>query len=122
MTIRTYLWGMRITTLIALAALGLVIYYVDPVRDVILGQVLFYIALFFSLTGIATLFLFWIRRRFSKNEIVYSNVGLSFRQGMIIAFAVVAMFVLQSFKLLIWWDGGLVVAAALLIELWFLSK
>jgi hypothetical protein len=122
MTIRAYLWGMRITTLIALAALGLVVYYVDPVRDVILGQVLFYTALFFSLTGIATLFLFWIRRRFSRNEIVYSNVGLSFRQAMIIAFAVVAMFILQSFQLLIWWDGGLVIAAALLIELWFLSK
>ena len=122
MTIRVYLWGMRITTLIALAALGLVVYYVDPVRDAIFGQVLFYVALFFSLTGIATLFLFWVRRRFSRNEIVYSNVGLSFRQGMIIAFAVVTMFILQSFQLLIWWDGGLVVAAALLIELWFLSK
>ncbi|MFA5872227.1 MAG: hypothetical protein WC858_05955 [Parcubacteria group bacterium] len=122
MTIRVYLWGMRITTLIALGALGLVIYYVDPVRDGVLGQVLFYIALFFSLTGVATLFLFWLRRRFSQNETVYSNVGLSFRQGMIIAFAVAAMFILQSFKLLIWWDGGLVIAAALLVELWFLSK
>lgn len=122
MTIRGYLWGMRLSTLVALAALGLVVYYVNPFRDGILGQTLFYISLFFSITGLATLFLFWIRRKFANNETVFLNVGLSFRQGMLVALAVSLMFLLQSFQLLVWWDGGLIVVGALLVELWFLSK
>ncbi|HBB37525.1 MAG TPA: hypothetical protein DEB07_00210 [Candidatus Moranbacteria bacterium] len=113
---------MRLSTLAALAALGAVLYYVDPVRDGILGRVLFYVSLFFSITGMATLFLFWVRRRWNVNEVVYQNVGLSFRQGMLVAFAVCGMFALQSFRLLVWWDAGIVIAGILLIELWFLSR
>ncbi|PIU79469.1 MAG: hypothetical protein COS72_00325 [Candidatus Moranbacteria bacterium CG06_land_8_20_14_3_00_43_56] len=122
MTIRGYLWGMRFSTFVALVALGLVIFYVNPFRDGILGQTLFYISLFFLITGAATLFLFWLRRRFANNETVYLNVGISFRQGMLVALAVSLMFLLQSFRLLVWWDGGLIVVGALLVELWFLSK
>jgi len=122
MTVRSYLWGMRLSTLAALGALGVVVYYVDPFRDGVLGQALFYISLFFSITGLATLFLFWLRRRWHANEVVYQNVGVSFRQGMLVALAVSGMFVLQSFRLLLWWDAGIVIAGVLLIELWFLSK
>jgi len=122
MTVRSYLWGMRLSTLAALASLGSVIFYVDPARDGFLGQTLFYFSLFFSITGLATLFLFWLRRRWHANEIAYQNVGLSFRQGVLIALAICIMFILQSFRLLVWWDAGIVIAGALLIELWFLSK
>ena len=58
MTIRAYLWGMRFCTLVALAALALVVYRINPEKDGIPGQTLFYISLFFFITGIATLFLF----------------------------------------------------------------
>jgi hypothetical protein len=122
MTIRAYLWGMRMSTLVAMICFGLVTCYVDPVKDGLLGQVLFYVSLFFSVTGLSILFLFWLRRLFSKNETAYLNVGISFRQGLLVALAITAMFILQSLKLLIWWDAGLVIVAALLVELWFLSK
>jgi len=122
MTIRSYLWGMRLSTLVALASLGLVIRFINPFRDGALGLTLFYISLYFSITGLATLFLFWLRRKFSKNEVAYTNVGISFRQGMLVALAVSVLFVLQSFRLLLWWDAGLVIVAVLLVELWFLSK
>jgi hypothetical protein len=113
---------MRLSTLIALVSLGLVVSYVDPNRDGPLGLTLFYISLCFSVTGLATLFLFWLRRKFSKNEAVFTNVGISFRQGMLISLAVAILFFLQSFRLLLWWDAGLVIVGVLLIELWFLSK
>ncbi len=113
---------MRLSTLAALAALALVVYYVDPVRDGLLGQTLLYVSLFFSVTGMATLFLFWLRRKFSGNEIVFTNVGISFRQGMLVSLVVIIMFILQSFRLLVWWDGLLVAAGILLVELWFLSR
>lgn len=122
MTIRAYLWGMRFCTLTALVSLGFAVFHVDPKRDGIVGQLLFYISLLFSITGIATLFLFWLRRTFSKNEAVYANVGVNLRQGALVALAVCALLLLQSFRLLVWWDGGIIVAGVLLIELWFLSR
>jgi hypothetical protein len=122
MTIRTYLWGMRFCSIVALAALVSVIYFVNPTRDEFLSQTLFYISFFFSITGIATLFLFWLRRTFSKNNDVQECVGVSFRQGALVALSVCALLILQSFRLLVWWDGGIVVAGVLLIELWFLSS
>lgn len=122
MTVRGYLWGMRLSTLVAVSALGLVACYINPLRDGILGQALFYVSLFFSITGLATLFLFWLRRKFANNETVFLNVGVSFRQGMLVALAVCALFALQSFRLLVWWDAGLIIVGALLVELWFLSK
>ena len=122
MTIRSYLWGMRFCSLVALAALVSVVYFVNPTSDAVLGQTLFYISLFFSITGIATLFLFWLRRTFSKNKEVQENVGVSFRQGALVAISVCALLILQSFRLLVWWDGGMIVVMILLIELWFLSR
>lgn len=122
MTIRAYLWGMRLCTLATLAALGLVVFHIDPAKDGIPGHLLFYITLFFSITGIATLFLFWLRRIFSGGAEPGAGVGVSLRQGALIAFVVCVLLLLQSFRLLVWWDGGIVVAGILLIELWFLSK
>ncbi len=122
MTISAYLWGMRFCTLVALVSLGFVVYDVNPARDGIVGQSLFYISLFFSITGIATLFLFWLRRTFSKREAVYVNVGVNLRQGALVALTVCALLILQGFRLLVWWDGGIIVAGVLLIELWFLSR
>ena len=122
MTIRAYLWGMRFSTLAALAAMGLVVKYINPTRDGLLGKGLFYASLYFTVTGIATLFLFWLRRTFSKGRAIQESVGVSFRQGALVAFAVCALLLLQSFRLLVWWDGGIVVAGVLLVELWFLSR
>lgn len=122
MTIKAYLWGMRLCTLVAFVSLVLVINFVDPKRDGLIGQLLFYASVFFSVTGIAALFLFWLRRKFSNFEIVDANAGISLRQGALVAFTLVALLILQSFRLLVWWDGGIVIAGILLIELWFLSR
>jgi len=122
MTIRSYLWGMRLCTLAALSALGLVVFFVNPAADGLLGQVIFFASLFFFITGIATLFLFWLRRNFSRSGELEISIGISFRQGVLIALAVCALFLLQGFRLLVWWDGGIVVVGVLLIELWFLSR
>ncbi|MDD3487630.1 MAG: hypothetical protein PHF35_04640 [Candidatus Moranbacteria bacterium] len=122
MTIRTYLWGMRLLVLIALVALVLVVYLVSPNQGGILAQVLFYVSLFFFLTGTTTLFLFWARRMFSKENSGAIHVGISFREGALVALAVCVLLVLQSFRWLVWWDGGIVVAGVFLAELWFLSR
>ena len=122
MTLRAYIWGMRTVTLLSLLALGAVIFYVDPENSGLIGIVLFYLAAFFVLSGIFNLCLLFIRRKLLGDELVAENIELSFRQGMLLSVIVLAILILQSYELLVWWDILLVIAGVFLIELYFLSR
>lgn len=122
MTLKSYIWGMRLVALFSFGALGAVINYVDPEKSGIVGKVLFYLILSFFLSSFFNLFLLWIRKRALGKEAVSLNIGLSFRQGALLAIFVVGLLVLQSMRLLIWWDGLLLLSGIFLVELYFLSK
>ncbi len=122
MTLKAYVWGIRIITLFSLIALGAIIVYVDPKSSGIIGIILFYLIIFFVLSGIFNLGLIFIRRKLLGNEIAASNVGLSFRQGILLATLCLILLILQSFRVLIWWDALLVLGGIFLVELYFLNK
>ena len=122
MTLKSYLVGIKISTLAALAGWGLVIYYIDPEKTGIIGASVFYLSAFLSFSGIAILFLTWTRKIYSGSNFAFSHVGMSFRQGILLALLVVVLMILQSFKMLVWWDGLLVTAGIFLVELYFLSR
>ncbi|HEX7586353.1 MAG TPA: hypothetical protein VF390_01845 [Patescibacteria group bacterium] len=122
MTLKSYIWGMRLVALFSFIALGLVINYVDPEKSGIVGKVLFYLIFFFFLSSFFNLGLLWIRKRALGKEAVSLNISLSFRQGALLAIFVAGLMVLQSMRLLIWWDGLLLLAGVFLVELYFLSR
>jgi hypothetical protein len=122
MTLRSYIWSLRVFTLISLVALGLIILYIDPKGSGIFGKVLFYISLFFSLSGIINLVFLRLRRKMIHADREGDNVGLSFRQGALLAVLAVGLLILQSMRVLVWWDGLILVAGAFLMELYFLSR
>lgn len=122
MTLKAYILGMRFITLFSLIALGAVIFYIDPENSGAIGIVLFYLVVFFVLSGIFNLFLLFIRRKLLGNELAAESIGLSFRQGILLSILVLGIMALQSYQILIWWDALLVVAGVFLIELYFLSR
>ena len=122
MTLKSYIWGIRIITLISLVALGVVIYYVDPENSGLIGILLFYLVAFFVLSGIFNLILIFLRRKLLGSEMAVKNIDLSFRQGILLAVMIIAIMILQSYRMLIWWDALLVIAGVFLIELYFLSR
>lgn len=119
---KSYLWGVRICTFLSLLAFIFVIYAIDPEIAGVSGKIIFYSILFFFLGGIFILTLTWMRARPEKDELTFSELGISFREGILLSILVVALLVLQSFRILVWWDGLLVVAGIFLIELYFLTK
>ncbi len=121
MTLSSYLWGIRLAAFFALVVFSLVVFNIDPRSSVLFGPVLFYATLFLALSGIFILFLTWIRRKISRQE-VFSYLGMSFRQGVLLSFLAIALLALQSFGFLIWWSGLLALSAVLLAELYFLSR
>lgn len=121
MTLKSYVWGLRVINLISLSALALVIYLVDP-ESGFLAIGLFYVILFFALSGVFNTVLLGLRRIFLGQERSLESVSLSFRQGILLSLLVIVLLILQSLRLLFWWDGLLVVLGIFLIELYFLSK
>ena len=122
MKLKAYIWGIRLITLISLASLGAVICFVDPTSSGVIGTALFYLAIFFSLAGIFNLFLMSLRRRFIGDELAAENVGISFRQGVLLAILIIGILILQSYHVLIWWDAILVAGGVFLVEVFFLSQ
>jgi hypothetical protein len=122
MTLKAYIWGMRVITFFLLIALGIVINYIDPTESWPVGVALFYLIVFFALAGIFNLFLFAIRKKLLGNELAAESVGLNFRQGILLSLIILGIMILQNLEMLVWWDALLVVAGVFLIELYFLSK
>jgi len=122
MTLKSYIWGMRLITLVSLIALGLVVFYTNPESRDMAGKKFFYLTLFFLLSGIFNLVLLLAREKMMRDGGIMENISLSFRQGMLLSLMAVGILALQSVRALVWWDALLVVAGVFLIELYFVSR
>jgi len=122
MTIRAFQWGIRSSTFISLFSLILVVYNIDPEKSELIGKILFYLSLFLFLSGIFILFLIWLRRKSGGEKVALVQVGMNFRQGILLALLAIVLLFLQNLKILVWWDGLLATAGIFLIELYFLSR
>jgi len=122
MTLRSYIWGIRFVTVISLVAFVFVIKLVDYETSGLAGKLLFFCSLFFTLSGLFNLLLLWLRRNQVDAENAFLNIGLSFRQGIFLALFAVGLLILQSLRILIWWDGLLLLAGIFLVEFYFVSR
>jgi hypothetical protein len=123
MTLRSYLWGMRIGVAAAFAAWILVLRQIDPDKSGFLGQALFYASTFLLFAGLLILFFTWMRRKIGgSDESALVCIGISFRQGILMSLLLVGLLVLQQYRILVWWDGALLVAGIFLVELYFLTR
>ena len=109
-------------TLFSIVGLGLVVFYVDPEASGLIGKILFYVVFIFSLSGAFNLFLIRLRKRITTEENAHANIVLSFRQSLLLAILTAGLLLMQSLRLLVWWDGLLLLAGIFLIEFYFLSK
>lgn len=122
MTLRAYIWGMRLVTLLSLAAFVFVVRFVDPDSAGLAGKLLFYLSLFFVGSGIFNLVLLRLRKGSLNAETASASIGLSFRQGILLSLFTIGLLVLQSFRMLVWWDGLLLFGGIFLIELYLVSR
>ena len=128
MTQKAFRWGMRFVLSLGLLAVVLVVTLFPPYQNQNLFErnftniSLFYVSLFVFMTGFFSLFLFWLKEKTSSEELIRVHMGVSFRQGLLLSIIVIVVLILQSFRVLTWWDGLLAVGAVLMIELYFLAR
>jgi hypothetical protein len=99
-----------------------VIMRIDPTASIFIGQSLFFVSLFLMLTGIFALFFTWMRKMMSGGESAFVHLGMSLRQGMLLALLIIFLLIFQRLQILIWWDGLLLAAGFFIIELYFLTR
>ncbi len=121
MSLRAYLTVMSLATVLALSTLALVVFRVDPETSGAFGHTLFYVSLFFSAVGAFSLVGLIVRIIAKSDEIVSRLAIASFRQSLIIGVLVVLALMLYRGQMLVWWNALILVAAATLVEFFFVS-
>lgn len=122
MTLKSYLWGLRIIALISIVSWVTVVVNIDPEASVFAGQGLFFASMFAMLSSMLTLFFTWTRRRMAGGENAFVHLGMSLRQGILISLLVIVLLIFQRIQILVWWDGLLLAGGFFLIELYFLTR
>lgn len=82
----------------------------------------FFISLFIALSATLALAIFFLRRFFSGNEIFYAFLVIALRQGALLSFGICLLLLLKALQVFFWWDGLIIIAVMVLIELAFHRK
>jgi hypothetical protein len=122
MSLRKYIMGMLVSTGFCWSSWVLILLYLDPEHAGFFGLTLFYLSLFFALVGTVTLIGFYARVRLSHNEVVFSHIRTSFRQGILFALLAIGLLLLQSAQLFSLWTGLLLAIIIVLFEFFFTAK
>jgi hypothetical protein len=119
MTLRQYLILMSFGAILCWGIWFLVLFYIDPNTANILSFIFFYLSLFLALAGSLSVLGLALRKKISKEEVVFRMVTVSFRQATMLSFLVVGSLLLQSKNLLNWWNIIFLVLAVIILEFFF---
>ncbi len=122
MTLKNCLIGMIISAVLCFTAWIMIVNNVDPNETDWRGFSLFYLSLFFVLINFFTLLGFFIRSKISSKHPAFSQIGISFRQGIFLSVALIGALILQSFRMLDWRNGLLLLISIFILEFYFASR
>ncbi|MSU76283.1 hypothetical protein EXS54_02330 [Patescibacteria group bacterium] len=121
MSLRAVLWGLGISSTLCWIAWILTVLNTNPDQGGQAAVLSFYLSLFAGLFGTVTLIGYALRRVLTGNELKYSIIRTSFRQGFLVAAITVTLLLLQSARLLSGWDVALLIVTVVLLELYLRS-
>jgi len=104
MSLSKYFILLGLCTAFCWFAFFLVVFLMNPHETGFLAFLLFYLSLGFATLGSASIFVFWIKTRVNKDEMPHKLIKSSTRQAFVIALLIVIALLLQSFRLLTWWN------------------
>ena len=122
MTLQSYLWGLRIGTVISFAAFCAVIFLTDPLDIGNVAFILFYLTFFLVISGLSVLVLTWLWRKMARGMLTLGEIGMAVRQGVLIGISITVIVGMQQMKVLLWWDALIILGIVFLIELYFLTR
>lgn len=122
MTLKIYISGIVLATILSGAAFFLILGFFSPDdADIYLLSLLFF-SLFIFLSGLFSLVGFYFRKRNNKIQPAFNFVGISFRQGMLLALLLTGCLALRTYQFFWWWSGLILLILICLIEFNFLRR
>lgn len=115
----------RYLTIIGIAGLTawlgwtITLYKLNPFESTGMALGFFFVTFFIALMCTFTVLGFYLRVWIYKNEIYYSHINISLRQGILLSLIVIISLAFQLLGVLNWFSGLLLIAAVLLIESFF---
>ncbi len=122
MSLTRYLILMAIATALCWLAWGTVIQDVNPFETDAIGYFLFYSSFTLALAGTFALVGFVIRTLLLKQELVFQKVAISFRQGIFFAILIDGFLILQSMRLLTWYNITFLIIGLTIAEFFVISR
>lgn len=122
MTLRAYLLVMLLATAAAWFGWALVLMNQSPLAGAIVPFLLFYVSLFFALTGTFSLIGFFVRFHTRNDDVPFRQVAIAFRQALSYAGLVIALLILQAHRLLTIGNSLFLIGAFVLFELFFITR
>lgn len=121
MNSQNFIRGIIVSTLIFGGILLLLTFVSSPDAGLV-TIVIYFISFFFFAFGIATTIGYLSRRWWMHNEVLFENIKISVRQGILFSGFLTSILVLSAMRLLTWWDGIIMAISFLLIELYFKTR
>lgn len=122
MTLKNYLFVMSVLTIVCWGTFFFVASLIDPTITNWLGFVLFYFALFLSLSGTIALIGFIFRFFALKKELAFNLVKTSFRQSFVFSLFIVLLLILKTQGMFNWLNLILLVVIFIILELFLISN
>lgn len=117
-----YILSIFIAALFGWASFIIVLTKLSPYESAALALTFFYVSLFTALTATFGLIGYYIRVWIYNNEIYFSHITTSLRQGALLSSMTCVAFVFQRMRVLTWWDGLLLLTLIIFIEFYFMMK
>ncbi|MFH0804885.1 MAG: hypothetical protein V1916_01675 [Patescibacteria group bacterium] len=122
MSLKKYLILMFTTTLVCWVAWLFVVFFINPGEAGPVGFTLFYVSLFFACLGTFSLFGFFVRVWFSREEVIFRHLGVSSRQSLWFSILVIITLLLRATATFHWWSVALLIILLVVLEFFFISR
>lgn len=122
MTFRQYIFSMIAGTLLSLIGWAIVITSIDPLTAGFFGFTLFYLSAFVSSVGMLAVFGLLLRVYVIKRKLLLSKqVAIATRQSLLLSAVLTGALMLQSARILTWWNSFFLVGGLTMIEFFVIS-
>ncbi len=123
MNYKQYIGGIGISFVTSALAFLLIFFKMSPYgTNFPVIRVLFFLTLFLALSSFISLIFCAVRAWYYGELLMLKHIFISLRQGVLLGLFVVVALVLESFRLLTWWNTLLTCLIVVLLELYFLSR
>jgi len=122
MTLRIYLTGIALATILAFFSFFLSTWLFSPENADAPVISLVFFSLFIWLAGFFSLIGFFIRKKRFKQVAPFRFLGISFRQGTLLSFLLAGSLFFKSFRIFWPWSGLILLALVFLIEFYGQAK